>query len=69
MATGEDEFPKVPLCHSAIPVGDGNVPIRPLDCGKAKITLKRNGLNPIAFRSYGIGSTTGLSTDHSNSRG
>jgi len=26
MATGEDEFPKCPLCQSAIPVGDGTFP-------------------------------------------
>ena len=59
MATGEDEFPKCPLCQSAIPVGDGTFPFDLWIGARPKSQLKRNSTNPIAFRSYGIGSTTG----------
>jgi len=69
MATGEDEFPKCPLCQSAIPVGDGTFPFDLWIGARPKSQLKRNSTNPIAFRSYGIGSTTGIFTDHSDSRG
>jgi len=54
MATGEDEFPKCPLCRSAIPVGDGTFPFDLWIGARPKSQLKRNSTNPIAFRSYGI---------------